>query len=210
MVQGPAARVVASGEPSLDVGGYRQPVSVHFRQTRRQGTDNIAGVGPPCPTPGAAAFSRTCIAVAARAPLESPARLELSRRTALAAVVMNRSIPISIRGSALTIAVLWTVLTRLAFAPTDIFAADTQTSQETNAQKAAPAPAAIPLAQLAAEADAATIGLRRMMAEASAQKAIDAIVLAATRQWQLQRGGDSAGTAPTTAAPTDSGAPATP
>ena len=88
---------------------------------------------------------------------------------------MNRSIPISIRGSALTIAVLWTVLTRLAFAPTDIFAADTQTSQETNAQKAAPAPAAIPLAQLAAEADAATIGLRRMMAEASAQKAIDAI-----------------------------------
>lgn len=51
-------------------------------------------------------------------------------------------------------------------------------------------------------------GLLRRNADVTLnQKAIDAIVLAAARQWQLERGVDS--TAPATA-PTDTGAPATP
>jgi hypothetical protein len=52
--------------------------------------------------------------------------------------------------------------------------------------------------------------LRRTAPVEVNQKAIDAIVLAAARQWQLQRGSDTTGAAPSTAAPTDSGAPATP
>ena len=50
--------------------------------------------------------------------------------------------------------------------------------------------------------------LRRNASVELNQKAIDAVVLAATRQWQLDRGIDS--TAPAASTPADSGAPATP